>query len=121
VIIGIDASNISVGGGITHLQNLLRFSKPERYGIRKVIVWGGKNSLEKFPQETWLDLREISVLSRSLVHRLYWQNITLTSLARKNCDLLFVPGGLYLGIFRPYATMCQNLLPFANEEIARYG
>ena len=91
MIIGIDASNISVGGGITHLQNLLRFSKPERYGIRKVIVWGGKNSLEKFPQETWLDLREISVLSRSLVHRLYWQNITLTQNVEKGMCSIKLP------------------------------
>ena len=121
MIIGIDASNIRVGGGLTHLKNLLRFAKPERSGVRKVIVWGGKHSLEKLPQETWLDLREISMLNRSLAHRLYWQNITLTSLARKNCDLLFVPGGLYLGVFRPYVSMCQNLLPFADEEISRYG
>lgn len=55
------------------------------------------------------------------MHRLYWQHITLTSLAQKNCDLLFVPGGFYLGLFRPYATMCQNLLPFVDEEIDRYG
>ena len=73
------------------------------------------------PQRAWLDLREILVLNHSLMNRLYWQNVTLTSLVRKNCDLLFVPGGLYLGSFRPYVTMCQNLLPFADKEVARYG
>ena len=121
MIIGIDTSNIRLGGGVTHLRNLLRYANPESHGIQKVIVWGGRTPLDQLPNSTWLDLREISMLNNSLVHRLYWQNITLTSLARKNCDLLFVPGGLYLGAFRPYATMCQNLLPFADEEISRYG
>jgi glycosyltransferase involved in cell wall biosynthesis len=121
MIVGVDASNIRAGGGITHLRNLLRFAEPERYGIQKVIVWGGSNLLEQLPKKIWLDLREIPVLDRSLLQRLFWQNITLTSVARKNCDLLFIPGGLYLGTFRPYVTMCQNLLPFTDEEVARYG
>ena len=121
MILGIDASNIRAGGGVTHLQNLLRFAVPEKEGIQKVIVWGGKNTLDQLPQRAWLDLREILVLNHSLMNRLYWQNVTLTSLARKNCDLLFVPGGLYLGSFRPYVTMCQNLLPFVDKEVARYG
>ncbi len=121
MILGIDASNIRAGGGVTHLRNLLQSAGPEKEGIQKVIVWGGKNTLDQLPQRAWLDLREILVLNHSLMKRLYWQNVTLTSLARKNCDLLFVPGGLYLGSFRPYVTMCQNLLPFADKEVARYG
>ena len=47
--IGIDASNIRAGGGISHLKNILLFAEPERYGLKKIIVWGGKNPLEKLP------------------------------------------------------------------------
>ena len=121
MILGVDASNIRDGGGVTHLKNLLRFAEPERFGIKKIIVWGGKDLLGQLSSRTWLDLREVIALNRSLLCRLYWQNMELTSLVRKNCDLLFVPGGLYLGSFRPYVAMCQNLLPFVDDEIARYG
>ena len=76
----------------------MRFAEPERFGIKKIIVWGGKDLLGQLPRRTWLDLREVIALNRSLLSRLYWQNMELTSLVRKNCDLLFVPGGLYLGI-----------------------
>ena len=47
MILGIDASNIRAGGGVTHLQNLLQFAVPEKVGIKKVIVWGGKNTLDQ--------------------------------------------------------------------------
>ena len=39
--IGIDASNIRSGGGISHLKNILLFAEPELYGLKKIIVWGG--------------------------------------------------------------------------------
>ena len=62
------------------------------------------------------------LLDQSLPKRLYWQRFVLDSLVRqKKCDLLFVPGGLYSGSFRPYVTMSQNLLPFDSREIVRYG
>ena len=121
MILGIDASNIRAGGGVSHLKNLLENADPVRFGFSKIIVWGGKRTLEEITRHKWLEMIEIPELNRSLVFRLIWQNITLTSVARKSCDLLFVPGGLYIGRFRPYVTLCQNLLPFSNEEIARYG
>ena len=65
MILGIDVSNICVGGGVTHLQNLLRFAVPEKEGIQKVIVWVGKDTLDKLPQRAGLDSREILVLNKS--------------------------------------------------------
>ena len=71
MILGVYASNIRDGGGVTHLKNLLRFAEPERFGIKKIIVWGGKDLLGQLPRKTWLDLREIIALNRSLLSRLY--------------------------------------------------
>ena len=65
MILGIDASNIRAGGGVTHLQNLLQFAGPEKEGIQKVIVWGGKNTLDQSPQRAGLDLSKILVLNKS--------------------------------------------------------
>jgi glycosyltransferase involved in cell wall biosynthesis len=42
-------------------------------------------------------------------------------LAHEDCDLLFVPGGLYLGGFSPYVTMFQNMQIFETKERDREG
>ena len=43
------------------------------------------------------------------------------SLTKHNCDVLFVPGGLYFGFFRPFVAVSQNLLPFQFRELFRFG
>lgn len=43
--LGIDASNIRTGGGVTHLIELLRAAKPQEHGFDEVIVWGGSTYL----------------------------------------------------------------------------
>jgi glycosyltransferase involved in cell wall biosynthesis len=50
-----------------------------------------------------------------------WQRFQLSDLVRAaKCDVLFVPGGSYVGNFRPFVTMSQNLLPFEWRELWRY-
>ena len=44
-ILGIDASNIRGGGGITHLIELLKIENINIYGFKKVILWGGEKTL----------------------------------------------------------------------------
>ena len=39
MILGIDCTNIGSGGGILHLESILRFPQPEKYGFNKVIIW----------------------------------------------------------------------------------
>lgn len=45
MILGIDASNIRAGGGVTHLVELLRAANPSVHGFEKVIVWGDRKSV----------------------------------------------------------------------------
>ena len=47
MIIGIDASNIRAGGGVTHLDELLRAADPEAHGFSQVIVWSGSATLDR--------------------------------------------------------------------------
>jgi len=119
--IGIDASNIHSGGGIIHLQKILEKVEPNKHSINRVIVWGGKNSLKILPDKPWLELHNISELNQKTSQRLFWQQTKLGKLAQKSCDLLFVPGGLYLGGFRPYVTMFQNMQIFETKERVREG
>jgi hypothetical protein len=51
--LGIDATNIQGGGGLTHLLELLTHAGPEQFGFREVRVFGGA-SLEKLPDPDWL-------------------------------------------------------------------
>ena len=116
MILGIDASNILAGGGVAHLQNLLNAAQPQNFGIEKVIIWGGRVTLENLRQYNWLDLRKIPSLNRSFYFRLGWKQSRLSKLTEEECDLLFIPGGLYLGNFRPYVTMFQNMQIFETKE-----
>jgi glycosyltransferase involved in cell wall biosynthesis len=112
--LGIDASNVRAGGGLTHLVELLRAARPLDYGIDQVLVWGGGRTIKELPVRPWLTARHEPLLDGPLPSRVYWQNIRFPKLAKNTCDILFFPGGIYLGNFRPYVVMSQNLLPFAN-------
>ena len=122
MIVGIDASNLRAGGGVTHLVELLHASDPQASGFSQVIVWGGHSTLSQLEARSWLELRPLAVLDRGLIHRLRWQRFALSRLARAaGCAMLFIPGGSYSGGFRPIVTMSRNLLPFEWRELRRFG
>lgn len=122
MIVGIDASNIRVGGGVTHLVELLRAAEPLAHGFSKVIVWAGQATLRRIEDRPWLVKSCQPLLDRSLPYRIFWQRFRLSRLARGvACDLLFVPGGSTGGDFRPMVTMSRNMLPYEWQEMARYG
>ena len=121
-IIGIDASNIRHGGGITHLSQLLEHAKPSLSSFCKVIVWSNQNTLSKLPDKTWLVKSTNRLLNGNFLQRTYWQIFKLRrDLTNLNCDILFVPGGSFRVKFKPVITMNQNLLPFETKEIRRFG
>jgi glycosyltransferase involved in cell wall biosynthesis len=120
--LAVDATNLRAGGGVTHLANLLRAAVPEEHGIDGVAVWGPRSTLERLPVRDWLDLHTHSELDRGGLSRFGFQQLTLPrQLQQSGVDALFVPGGVYLGRFRPFVTMFRNMLPFAPREAARYG
>jgi glycosyltransferase involved in cell wall biosynthesis len=122
MILGIDASNIRAGGGVTHLVELLRASDPNVGGFSKVIVWACKATLDQLEDYPWLIKKKDPLLDRNLFMRLFWQRFLLKAKAKKsNCDLLFVPGGNNVSGFQPAATMSQNMLPFEWGELFRFG
>ena len=80
MILGIDASNIRGGGGVTHLVELLKVATPQNYGFSKVYVWGGKNTLDKIEDRSWLQKVNEPSLNKSLPYRVYWQKFTTCSI-----------------------------------------
>ena len=119
--LGIDASNVRSGGGIIHLLKILEQAEPKKHLINRVVVWGGDTPLDNLPDKPWLELRKIPNLNQQTSQRLFWQQTKLGKLAHEYCDLLFVPGGLYLGGFSPYVTMFQNMQTFETKERNREG
>ncbi len=120
--LGIDASNLRGGGGLTHLVELLESVKPNEHGFEQVSVWGGRSTLESLVDRQWLLKVREPLLDCSLPSRLFWQRFVLGHRARSvGCDVLFIPGGFYPGTFKPFVTMCRNMLPFKWQESRRYG
>ncbi len=122
MILGIDASNIRGGGGVTHLVELLRAANPLDSGFGSVILWGGKSTLDIVEPRPWLSKIHVNQLDRGLFFRVLWQTFSLTRLARDAmCDVLFLPGSTDASGFEPIVTMSQNLLPFDLSELLRFG
>jgi glycosyltransferase involved in cell wall biosynthesis len=120
--IGIDATNLGSGGSLTHIGELLAAARPEEHGFSRVVVWGSRDVLARLPLRPWLDSVYEPMLDAPLPIRLLWQQAKISVLAHAaSCDLLFVPGGTYLGGFRPFVTMSRNLLPFDPPQLRLYG
>jgi glycosyltransferase involved in cell wall biosynthesis len=122
LILGIDASNIRAGGGVTHLVELLRSADPQTYDFSKVIVWSAKSTLDRIEDRSWLVKSCPSLLSNNSIFHYYWQLFRLTKHAiQENCDLLFIPGGSFFNSYFKTVSLSQNLLPFESGKINRYG
>jgi glycosyltransferase involved in cell wall biosynthesis len=120
--IGIDATNLRMGGGVTHLVELLRAAQPAEHGIDRIVVWGGTLILTALEDRPWLVKRNPPALDKGLLKRTLWQRFCLSQVAlEEDCNILFVPGGSYSGNFQPVITMSRNMLPFEIRELLRFG
>lgn len=118
----IDASNLRIGGGLTHLVELLGNVNAPDHGFERVFVWSSRATVHRIADRPWLVKRTDAVLESNYLRRAIWQLRRLGVLARGDgCDLIFVPGGTFATPFRPVVTMCRNMLPFEWREIRRYG
>jgi glycosyltransferase involved in cell wall biosynthesis len=120
--LAIDASNIRVGGGVTHLVELLRVAEPSQHGIEKIFVWACASTLARIEDRPWLEKRTDPALESNLLRRILWQRRDLGKLiGALGVNLLFVPGGSIIPNFRPAVTMSRNMLPFEWRELKRFG
>jgi glycosyltransferase involved in cell wall biosynthesis len=119
--LGIDASNLRDGGGMTHLTEILRAADPAGHGFTQVVVWGGTAILSRVEPRAWLTKCHQPALDAGPARRIWWQHFELAALARRaGCDALLAPGGANSGGFQPVVAMSRNMLPFEWREVARY-
>ncbi|MDO9318870.1 MAG: glycosyltransferase family 1 protein [Gammaproteobacteria bacterium] len=121
--VGIDASNLRQGGGVTHLSRLLSSAEPGKSGIDKISVWACRATAALLPARPWLEICSPAWVESGLVGRTLSQQRRLPrELLDKGCDVLFSPGGtLPANVPIPTVTMSQNMLPFEPREAARFG
>jgi glycosyltransferase involved in cell wall biosynthesis len=118
--IGLDASNLWVGGARTHLLALLNQWDHLSEYFDKVIIWGGKDTLSAIPNKKWI-IKQKSPEFRSF-KRYWWQTFAFDKeLTFTKCHVLFSPGGRLPITSKPSITMYRNSLPFEIKEAWRYG
>jgi len=118
--IGIDASNIRTGGGRKHLENFIINALILDNNLKFTIV------SNQIINDSFYNMENVKCISNKLLNI---NNITsfLSQLIyskkyfnENKCDIVFVPGGIFLSSFRPYISMSQNMLPFDYEEILKF-
>jgi glycosyltransferase involved in cell wall biosynthesis len=117
--LGIDASNIKAGGGLTHLRGMLDNADPISLGIDKVIVFGGKH-INQLEDKDWLEKYIIEELDGSFFEENLFKLFKLGKIAKSKCDILFCPGGNKPAGDIPYVSMSQNMLVFEDIERSRF-
>src|SRR5665647_13173 len=121
MVLGIDGSNIRVGGGLTHLKELLCNFERTNSKFKQVVLWSSKSTLDQIEDQKGLLKITVPLLNKSFFHALLWQVFYLKKDVRKlNCDVVFSPGGTFLSSFHPFVSMSQNMLPFDLNEAFRY-
>lgn len=122
IILGVDAMNIRDGGGLTHLREIISNIHDASLLFDQVIVWGNQTCLDALPHRPWLikiqPLRENAGIIRTTL----WQVFRLSSAAEKmDCSILFIAGGSSFTSFKPYVTICHNMLPFTENALQQYS
>jgi len=121
--VGIDAVNISFGGGLHHLIRALDELCPEDSGIKAVTVITGHNTADYIPKKSWLKVCRVPLVCRYLVFRIIYQQLVLPVKIRGfHFDVLFSPGGVLPRCSSvPTVVMSQNMLPFESLESLSFG
>jgi len=117
MIIAVDASNLYSGGSKTHLYNFLKFANRSN---NKIIIFCFNDLFEIF-SDFKKDVTFVIIPNKFKKYFFIWQIFHSSKIfKRSNVDILFVPGGIYLGFFRPFKVMCRNMLLFEKSQIDLY-
>ena len=119
-IIGIEAVNIRNGGGLMHLKTFLEKNSQSNY-FDKIVVFTNSATKLKLSHIDGIEL----VVKKAfdipyLLYIIYQLFFLKKDLQNHKCDLVFVPGSIFLVNF-PSVLMPQNMLPFEKKELERFS
>lgn len=115
--IGIDATNVGGGGGITHLVGILSAFDYNYFEnkISKIIVFSSKKVLDMIPDSEIIDKVTFLELNGSLLNRISFQFRKYDRELDQRCDILLSITGDYIGKFSPVIGMSRNMLLYERE------
>jgi glycosyltransferase involved in cell wall biosynthesis len=115
--IGIDATNLGEGGGITHLKEILLNFNTKRYKnkIDTIVIFSSYKVLDLLPDYDFIDKVSFPNLNRNLLYRVWFQLTQFDAEIEKRCDILFSITGDYIGNFKYLVGMSQNMLLYERD------
>lgn len=115
-MIGVDATSIVDGGGFTHLsQFLINYLKENKRSLQQLNIYASKKVLDQLPDHPKFLKRNFPYLNKSRFHRIFFQSFLFDKILKKECDILLSVTGDYIGNFRPYIGMSQNMMLYERE------
>ncbi|MBR9855642.1 MAG: glycosyltransferase family 4 protein [Algicola sp.] len=132
IVVGIDATNIGGGGGMTHLKEVLSSFDGEFFKnkISRIVVFASRNTLNGLPEMEVLKKKTFKDLNGNLLKRVFFQIRYFDGhIKESGVDILFSITGDYIGNFTPVVAMSRNMLLYERKiwkdidsikEIARF-
>lgn len=114
--VGIDATNIGIGGGVTHLKEiLLNFNLNKNESISKIVVFSSQKVLDQLPDTEMIEKITFPGLNTKLFQRILFQLFKFDKEIKKRCDILFSITGDNIGKFKPIVGMSRNMLLYERQ------
>lgn len=115
--IGIDASNIGGGGGLTHLHEILENFDETHFSdeISKIIVFSSQAVLDELPNSIIFEKITFKAFNSGLLNRIKFQLSGYDKEIQGRCDMLFSITGDYIGNFKPVVGMSRNMLLYERD------
>ena len=114
MLIFIDATNLGIGGGITHLKELLNTYITSGYN-HSLIVLAQQKVINHLPVHHSIKYKTHKLLNRSLIYRLIFQLFVIDKLIPSK-SIVFSITGDYLGKHKPVVGMSQNMLLYERNN-----
>jgi hypothetical protein len=119
--LGIDATNVTQGGGITHISSIMNSTNKELLKFKKIIIWGNNKTLKTIKKRKNLKKIDVKIINNKPIKRFFWQLFSLEKqLIKYKCDHALILGGISFLRKIPTTIILQNLLPFDELNIIKY-
>lgn len=113
--IGIDATNIGGGGGITHLKEFLNHIKFDEWEFDSITVYASTKVIDQILDHPAIIKKTSTLLNSGLLNRLKFQLFQFDKILQEECDILFSLTGDYVGKFKPVVAMSRNMLLYERD------
>jgi len=123
MVLFIDATNIKAGGGLVHLNSILKFYDQSNTRFNKIYVAAPKATVRSLVIRKEIIYCQHELIDDGGYYSLWkWRKFNFYKLLKElNWPVLFCAGTIAPPFKYPYYTICQNLLPLQYKELFRFG